>query len=69
MTPKPPLRGRPRRVADKRSGFRVEFRLTDEEREALRLVAIENGRPLSDVIREAVNEYVSDYSERRPLSR
>ncbi len=56
-------RGRPPR-AERRATERVEFVVTVEERAALQQVATENGQPLSTVIREAVNSYVADYSDR-----
>lgn len=43
---------------------RVCVRLTDGERSDLARVARENHTNVADVIREAVNEYVSDYRER-----
>ncbi len=58
-------RGRPPRVADTPSERRREFRLTAAEDAALERVAGENGATVADVIRQAVNEFVADYSDRR----
>lgn len=55
--------GRPLR-ADAPANKRVEFVITPEERQALVRVAQDAGKPLATVIREAVNEYVSDYTDR-----
>jgi len=57
-------RGRPPR-AGVRATRRVEFLLTCEERIKLDQVANESGQKLAEVVREAVNEFVADYSERR----
>lgn len=57
-------RGRPPR-AGVRSTKRVAIRLTCEERIKLDQVAQESGQKLADVVRDAVNEFVADYSERR----
>lgn len=46
---------------------RINVRLTSAQRLELRRVATDNGTGMSGVIREAVNEYVSDYGERRPF--
>lgn len=54
---------RPR--ADVRSTERVGTFLTESEREDLLEVARENGQSVAAVLREAVNEYVADYRERR----
>lgn len=55
--------GRPSRYGS-RANKRIEFVVTDEQRRELEHVAAEQGKPIATVIREAVNEYVSDYSER-----
>lgn len=47
-----------------RANKRIEFVVTAEQRRELEHVAAEQGKPIATVIREAVNEYVSDYSER-----
>jgi RNase P/RNase MRP subunit POP5 len=46
----------------------VSFALTPAQRLELKRVATANGTGVSGVIREAVNEFVSDYGERRPFS-
>lgn len=43
---------------------RIEIVVTSEQRRELERVAKECGKPLASVIREAVNEFVGDYSER-----
>ena len=43
----------------------IHVRVTPAQRLELRRVAVENGLGISGVIREAVNEYVADYAERR----
>jgi hypothetical protein len=58
-------RGRPRRVASEIASERIWAWLTKSERVALSQVADETGMDIAVVIREAVNDYVSDYSERR----
>lgn len=58
-------RGRPPRIEERPSDCRREFRLTAEEDVALEQVARENGVTVTHVIREAVNEYVADYSEEK----
>lgn len=47
-----------------RANRRIEFVVTDEQRRELEKVAAEQGMPIATVIREAVNEYVADYSEK-----
>lgn len=59
-----PRRGRPTR-SDVASTNRIEFVVTESERAALKRIAIEEGKPLATVIREAVNERVADYGERK----
>lgn len=54
-------RGRPR-VHDEPTSV-VGVRVTPAQRLELRRVAAENGTGVSGVIREAVEEYVSDYRE------
>lgn len=58
-------RGRPRRDAAECASERIWAWVTPAEREALLLVAEENHLAIGEVIREAVNEYVADYSDRR----
>jgi hypothetical protein len=55
-------RGRPPR-AGQRAAHRVEFRLTDDELARLEAVARDNGKPLATLIREAINEFVADYTD------
>lgn len=45
----------------------IRVRVTPGQRLELRRVADENGTGVSGVIREAVNEYVSDYKETKPF--
>jgi hypothetical protein len=61
---RPPLDEEPATTA-------IRVRVTPAQRLELRRVADENGTGMSGVIREAVNEYVSDYREtqRRPFRR
>ncbi len=47
-----------------RAAERVSVVMTTEELDGLRIVAAENGVKMSEVIREAVNSYVGDYSDR-----
>jgi hypothetical protein len=44
---------------------RVSLAMTPAQRLELKRVATENGTGMSGVIREAVNEFVSDYRERQ----
>jgi hypothetical protein len=57
-------RGRPSRQNEP-STEKVETRLTVRERIDLQAVAREHGQPVSVILREAVNEFVADYRERR----
>jgi hypothetical protein len=54
---------RPR--AGVRSTQRIQSFVTAEERQELKRVAVESGKPEAEIIREAVNEFVSDYGEKR----
>lgn len=66
-------------MADKRRGRKpiaeepareiVRVRVTSAQRLDLKRVADDNGTGISGVIREAVNEYVSDYREHRLFRR
>lgn len=56
-------RGRPPRVQGEGSCLRVLIRLAPSEHARLRLVAAAQHQSISDVLRDAVNEYVSDYGE------
>lgn len=55
--------GRRPRVDGQPSERRREFRLTPEEDAELQRIARENRLPVATLIREAVNEYVADYSD------
>jgi hypothetical protein len=57
--------GRPHRARDGASRLDLKIRLSAEERAALRWAADELGMPMSAVVRDAVNEFVADFSERR----
>lgn len=48
---------------------RIMVRVTPAQRLELRRVATDNRTGVSGIIREAVNEYVSDYGDRRPFGR
>jgi hypothetical protein len=56
--------GRPRLEAAARRSCQIEILVTVEERARLRQVAAENRLPMTAMMREAINEYVSDYGER-----
>ena len=56
-------RGRKPR-GDVASTERVWMKITPAEREALNVVAKENGVHVATVIRDAVNSYVADYCDR-----
>ena len=58
-------RGRPPRVAGEAASVRIWAWLTRSERDALQRVANETGEPLAVILRDAVNEYVSEFCERR----
>lgn len=60
-------RGRPPR-ADVPATKRIEFVVTAEERAQLQLVAADEKKPIAAVIRQAVDEFVADYLERRIFS-
>jgi hypothetical protein len=60
---KPP-RGRPR-LGDVPATSTIRVRCTPTQHLELRRVANENGQRLSTVVREAVDEFVGDYRERR----
>jgi hypothetical protein len=62
MTKRPP--GRPP-LSDVPATARVSLAMTPAQRLELKRVATENGTGMSGVIREAVNEFVSDYRERQ----
>lgn len=52
-----------------RATARIWLRVTPEERAALEQVAADNQSTVGAVVREAVNEFVSDYGERRVFPR
>jgi hypothetical protein len=58
--------GRPA-LYDTPASSRITFAVTPAQRLELRRVASDNGTGMSGIIREAVNEFVSDYGERRPF--
>lgn len=60
--------GRPP-LADVPSSARVELRVTPAQRLELRRVASENRTGMSGILREAINEFVADYRERRTFVR
>jgi hypothetical protein len=66
MSPKSP--GRPP-LNDVSATERIIVRVTPAQRLDLRRVATDNGTDVSGIVREAVNEYVSDYDERRVFPR
>lgn len=47
----------------------IHVRVTERQRAELRQVEAELGLDCSGIIREAVNEFVADYSERKVFSR
>jgi len=55
--------GRPRLDAAAPAERSISVRVTVEQQRELRKVAAENRTRVSSVIREAVDEYVSDYRE------
>jgi hypothetical protein len=61
-------RGRPP-IADVPSTARIELRVTPAQQLELRRVASENRTGVAGILREAVNEYVADYHERRVFVR
>ena len=48
---------------------RISVKVTPAQRLELRRVASDNGTGVSGIIREAVNEYVNDYGDRRVFGR
>jgi hypothetical protein len=56
-------RGRPP-IAEAPATVRIALRVTPAQRLELRRVASDNQTGMSGIIREAVNEFVSDYGER-----
>lgn len=55
---------RPRFYEERASQY-VKVRVTPSQKAALREVASENRANVARVVRDAVNEYVADYRERR----
>jgi hypothetical protein len=66
MSKRPP--GRPP-LADVPSTARIELRVTPAQRLELRRVASENRTGVAGILREAVNEYVADYTDRQTFVR
>jgi len=60
--------GRPP-IHDTPATARIWVRVTPAQRLDLRRVATDNGTGVSGIIREAVNEYVADYGDRKPFVR
>ena len=60
--------GRPP-LNDVPASSRITVRVTPAQRLDLRRVATDNGTGVSGIIREAVNEFVNDYDDRRPFVR
>ena len=56
--------GRPSRFGEPATSV-ITVRVTPRQRQELERVATENGTDLTGVIRDAVNEYVSDYKDDR----
>jgi hypothetical protein len=48
---------------------RITVRVTPAQRLDIKRVAIDNGSGISGIVREAINEFVGDYDERRPFVR
>lgn len=65
-TKRPP--GRPP-IADVPSTARIELRMTPAQRLELRRVASDHRTGMAGILREAVNEFVADYGERRLFNR
>jgi hypothetical protein len=63
-TKRPP--GRPR-LFDEPASASISVKVTPAQRLELRRVASDNGTGMAGIIREAVNEYVADYGDRRPF--
>jgi hypothetical protein len=57
--------GRPARTRNGASRLGLKIRLSAEELAALREAAAELGVPMAAMVRDAVNEFVADFSERR----
>lgn len=61
-------RGRPP-ISGSKATERIEFVVTPEQRDDLQEVADGEGKKLAGLIRDAVDEYVSDFRERRVFRR
>lgn len=61
--------GRLTRIPGEVSNVRLRVVLTESEMRELQQVAADNYVTVSEVVREAVNEYVADYRDRRPFSK
>ena len=60
--------GRPP-IYDTPATVRLSLAVTPAQRLDLKRVATQSGTGMSDVLREAMNEFVSDYGERRVFCR
>lgn len=56
-------RGRPPR-AGVRATRQIGIRITDDERRALEEVVLVERKSLTEIVRDAINEYVGDFQER-----
>jgi uncharacterized protein (DUF1778 family) len=63
--PSPPRRGRKPRLEGAAARERFGFRISASERHDLLAVANELGQDASEFVREAVNEAVADFRERK----
>jgi TRAP-type C4-dicarboxylate transport system substrate-binding protein len=57
--------GRPTRVEGEAASERIWSFLTPTERAELQRVADDTGQRVAELVRDAINEYVADFSERR----
>jgi len=62
-------RGRRPRISGQNSSAKLWFYLTDDEKAQLRSMSDESGLAMAAIVREAINEFVSDYAERRVFDR
>jgi hypothetical protein len=60
--------GRPP-LFDVAASERIYVNVTPAQRLELRRVAGDNGTAVAGIIRDAVNEYVADYGDRKPFTR
>lgn len=63
-----PRRGRPRRIDGERATERIWAWLTPSERRALEAFAKASGQGIAVILREAVNDFVADSSDRQVFS-